>query len=390
MMSSFLAGMQQQQMQMQQDMTNATTANNEAVAYHNQGDYDAAIACYEQALRYSPYNATIRENLAKTRHAKNLRDGEEAMKNWDDEKAARCFRDALAFEEDAEIRKKLAVVEERLKFNEGLRQRDDRLKEAKGRVDRMVGDLANKMDTVRDSVGNGSDGLDFMGKEEPPKVSPALADASLVVMDPGYSEVIDLSAFRPPERGLHVSDVPEPRLYDVPEWDPASAKTKAEIILDALKPGRTWDTSVADLDMYLRTKNPYNTKVREAVSYLEGMRDEAALMETAPKKGLFDAENSDSYALLPALAQRADGKTPPGTMNTLAESTERLKILNEWKSERTAIVVEALAKGGDFPKAITYLDGKIKNDPCNYAAADARAYLEGLNAYYEFGGQKKK
>jgi multimeric flavodoxin WrbA/tetratricopeptide (TPR) repeat protein len=360
--TSFISNMQAQ---MQQNAQNSVAMNNQAVVYHNQGDYDSAISYYEEALRLNPYDRTIADNLAKARAARADKLAKEAIANFDKAAAAKYLREYLSYQDDPEARAKLAEIEKDLDFDRQLRERDDRLKEAKTRVDQAVSDLAGKLGvTPAVNAGQDASGLEFIG---------GTSTVDLSGINPGKPMVINPAAMKEAEKGVHYRQIPEPKGV-VPEWDPYSVSTKADIILDAVKEGNgSWNNSAAYLEKYLQKYNAHNMQVREALSYVEGVRDGQIECEGVPKKGLFDAEESDSAALLEAVAGDKMGKPQP-----------RPDIFG-WKSDRQKLILEAAKKtDNNWAATVKYLDNKIKKDPEDYTALQARSYLEGLRAYEEF------
>jgi hypothetical protein len=199
------------------------------------------------------------------------------------------------------------------------------------------------------------------------------------------------------QKGLEMRDVPSPTAAVAPEFDPLSVNTPGEIILIALQKGKLkdkWgpsdlDISINYLDNYLFTKNPYNVSVKQAVSFLEGMRVRAAI-EEPKKKDLFAAGPDDARALMEVIAGRnmtlqwpgEKNPDPPGFENPLP-----------WRNQRKQAIEEALAAGkNDYAKSINYLEEKLKKDKdeVDDNSRNALQYLEGYYSYQQFISEQKK
>ena len=133
------------------------------------------------------------------------------------------------------------------------------------------------------------------------------------------------------EKGLKINEPPVAPRPLPPESDPYSVNTTAEIVLDALDPknlnGETgWDKSIAYLERYLLSKNPNNVKVKEAISYLEGLRVRSSEVERSAGKKVRRRKRGFSISLSPGLRFRKIRIPGPGGPGRLTG------VLSGWSS----------------------------------------------------------
>jgi hypothetical protein len=191
--------------------------------------------------------------------------------------------------------------------------------------------------------------------------------------------------------------VPSPNAPVAPEHDPLSINTPGQIVLIALEKGKVkdkWgpsdlDISINYLDNYLLTKNPYNVSVKQAVSFLEGMRVRAAI-EEPKKKDLFAPGPDDARALMEVISGRNMTLQWPGEKNPAPSGFENPL---PWRNQRKQSIEEALTAGkNDYAKSINYLEEKLKKDKdgVDYNNRNALQYLEGYYSYQQFIREQKK
>jgi tetratricopeptide (TPR) repeat protein len=391
MVQGAVNNMVNQWQQMQQQMAaQATQANETGNQYFADGDYETAMKYYEQALRSNPWDPVIRSNLkgARAQRARQLYDlGQQRFyDNNDLEGALQYYNQAMILDPNDEYRHSIETLQESLKINREYKRREDEFASAKSRVGDKLGEMAQKLNVQ--SAPEPESSLDFIREKEsafskPSRSTPAdLASAGSQTLNPGQLR------YDAKQKGLVVRDVPLPEVK--PEWDPLSIRTPGQIVLEALDAGKgpdkkgpsDLDTSILYLDRYLKTENPNNVKVREAVSYLEGMRARAGMVQK--KQGLFDAGEHDADALMEPLSGK---KAPvwPGPKNPQPGAAGPNPT--DWRFQRDEAVKEALKQNkGDRKAAIAFLENKVKKDDAGAdgSLSNALQYLQAYDSYQEF------
>ena len=210
------------------------------------GDLDCALQKYTEALKLDPENKTIRLNLQIDGARRQNKIGLDFYKQGNWEMAVKYFREARTLHNQKVYEDNLRLAEKNLKIAQEEALRKKREEGARLKTDQSFEPLFSKGDTASTPV-------------------------DLTFLDPGKS-VAPKGISPPAQKGLKIKEVPEPG-GPAPEWDPAGAKTRAEIIFEAFRLGeRNWNRSIQHLQNYLDTKNPHNIKVKEAISYLEGLQ----------------------------------------------------------------------------------------------------------------------
>jgi len=136
----------------------AIKANDIALEFSNNGDYESAIRYYKQALEHWPDSEVILENLRRDQNSKRL----------DEERARRGEQERR--EEEAR--------------NEEFRLKDIKTKEAKQNVTNMLNDMASEFDVSVPSAAPGSSGLVIMGLSASGKTGESSASSGLSLMKP--------------------------------------------------------------------------------------------------------------------------------------------------------------------------------------------------------------
>jgi hypothetical protein len=288
--------------------------------------------------------------------------------------------------------------------------------------------------------GKKSGGLDFMTSDTS-VVDLRSSEAGQILVDTGKIDRIVK------ESGLKINDVPPPAAVD-PYF---GTKTKTDIILDALGKGRIYgkdkpsdlDVSIKYINDYLLTRDPENEYAQEALSYLEGMRENATrspglinlhlwFMKTFPgepvedyvpgltpqellylpkdytlgltpmAKGLLylpedypgltpqakELLPEDYVPGLPPLAKGLlylpEDYVPPLTPHELRGKSPLAPedVLEEWRQETDSALHYALKEGkGDVNQAIGFLEKKINEDAAFRMDSPARSALNYLYGY---------
>ena len=195
-----------------------------------------------------------------------------------------------------------------------------------------------------------------------------------VVLDPGGAQ----AGLNQTVKGVKFKEVPNPAEV-VPQWDPYSAKSRAEIIEEALDNGRqNLGRSTQFLQDYLYKENPNNVKVKEALSYLEGVRAGSAEDELKKQRPLFDPNMQDHYQIIPPEKNASTGIWP-GPKNP--DPGARLPNPLDWRVERANQFLEALEEGhGSWDRSFEHLQSKVKADPNDFVSLQALAYLQGFHS----------
>ncbi len=403
----------------------AIEVNGQGNKYFEQGNYDAAIAEYQRALKLNPRDKQIAKNLKKAQMFRENELGLKYYRQGDYDKAIPYFEKALRFQQHERVRQNLldaksarenqlgleydkqdnldaaiAQYEKALKINPDDKAAANNLKSAREDRDynkRQVyyKETSQKIDAMMDDL---LGALNQNSKTSAPPVSATNAGLpsgrmASAPMGPEAVPIDDVSAAvdpskiqqRPhPEKGLKIKDVPPPQEV-IPKNDPYYATSRADIILDAVQHGnKNWNKSVEYLENYLATQNPDNPKVREALGYVEGMRDFAMIVGDAEALGE-DAKTqarNDSRWLLEAVSGKGTRRWPgdenpdPGTVppNPLDPRTQRRDL-----------VIEAVTAGkGDGQASLDYLEKRIQANPDDVPAREAHAYLNGFYGRLNF------
>jgi tetratricopeptide (TPR) repeat protein len=414
---------------------------NAGVSYQKNGDWDNAIACHEKAVALDPGNAVFRDNLnyARSRKANIL--GLAAYNNQKWEVAVRYFQEAMNCRPNDVDKENLRQAQEYLEKERAEAIHNKQLAEAGTKINSILDNLFTDFEGASSGGKVKSDsGLNFMTASGQ-KTGDAQKSGGLELMGPNeplYSKggndsaMVDLSGEKflvepdkidgiVKESGLKIKDVPLPAAAD-----PYFNKPRTNIILDALEKGRIYgknkpsdlDVSVKYVNDYLLTRDPRNAHAREALSYLEGMR-ECASLDTptleeiidhdikGPKKspgqqwkGEPNPEAEPQGLKLPENVPIADYVPNVGDSEQLLEAVSQKKvsqtpneILKQWREERTSAVYYALREGkGDVNQAIEFLENKINKDPAFLSDSPARSalnYLHGYQGYKDYEENSK-
>ncbi len=346
------------ELERQRKRRKATELNKTGIEYWNKQNWQKAAEYFRKALQFNPTNKTIQDNLHKA--------------------------------------EEIVAREKWLKFEKEEKKR--RLDEAKEKMGRIVDNLNLDFDgssgssTLTFSSSSQSSAasapLEFIDPNEPlfskgnkysAPVNLDFADLNKpVLLEPAKSKKSTAQ-----QKGLRIKEVPKPS-GPKPKWDPYSAATRTEIILDALQHGKgDWDKNIEYLENYLRVENPHNVKVKQALSYIEGLRAGAIGAEDiqTQKKDLFAPTADDSKWLLEAITGQRT-YIWPGSKNPASGAVGANPL--DWKVQRTQLVLEALQKGkGDWQESIRYLEEKAQEESAEaYTAAQALQYVVGFHAYY--------
>lgn len=326
-------------------------------------DFECAVQKYTEALKLDPENKTIRLNLKVDGARRQNKIGLNYYKQGNWEMAVKYFREARDLDYQKVYEKNLRLAEENLKVVQEEQLQKKREEETRLKASQSFELLFSKGDTPSTPV-------------------------DLTFLDPNKPAATKVISF-PPEKGLKINEVPKPT-GPVPDWDPYSVKTRAEIIFEAFRlEDRNWNRSIQHLQNYLDTNNPHNVKVKGAISYLEGLRLYEIRHFPKPqrdKKRLFDPPNSeDSQRLLGTLDF---GLAWSGPKNPLPE--DRLANPLDWREERRKTAALALKTGkGDWKKAIRYLEKRLAEDEMDIEARNAFHFLQGYYGYHQFAKDQK-
>ncbi|MDD5005385.1 MAG: tetratricopeptide repeat protein [Candidatus Omnitrophica bacterium] len=365
----------------------STAANEMGVACFNQRDYDCAISNYEEALRQDSGNEVARMNLrlAKARKANKLAVEYYNQGNW--KMAVQYFKEALSFEDHEQYRKNLAEAQRYLDEE----QQEEKLAQAKKNINNMLDEVVSE---VSDKKTSGAiSGLDFMPGNDPlySQGDKTSAPVDLSFMDMSKTELKDAPVA---EKGVKFKEVPVPK----PPLGRYVNKEVEEIIMNALDVGRlgdkyaaaNLDVSIRDLERYLKDENPHDVNVKQAISYLEGMRARAA-MEKSMEEELFAAGDHDADALLEVVAGK---KIPEKKVSVFPKNPEPGPPgmnPDDWRSLRTEALLTAFEKGNkDWQKSMDYLEKQIEAEPPNYSCRNALQFLQAYYAYDQFVAEQNK
>lgn len=194
---------------------------------------------------------------------------------------------------------------------------------------------------------------------------------------------LDPSVFQRPKQRLRIRAVPPPQRSAKEVWLRYVKGTPADLVLDALDAGRgDLDRSVAFLERQM-AQHGAHYKAEAALSYLEGLRVSyiAAHDEWQRKGG--GKGNATTTIEHKALMDGVAGATrrhwrAPTNPNPGGIHPNPI----DWRVQRTERMLDALQRRpGDLMQAFDDLDAE-KKDP--RTAANARLYLQGVFAYWDF------
>jgi tetratricopeptide (TPR) repeat protein len=368
----------------------AFNLNETANTYYADKDYVTAIQYYEKAVSLNPSDAVIRNNLKNARAARARQLYELAYQEQSEERQLKYYQEAIRLDPLPEYVQSLKVLQDSLAWKRKYKQEKDEFASARANAGNVLDGIASRLGERTNPVytpGSSSE-LEFITEKEP-VVSKGSKDSAPPVLG-GKETPQDLKKGQP-QKGLVTKDVPLPEV--IPEWDPLSAKTPGQIVLRALEEGKidankkgpsNLDVSINYLENYLKTENPNNVKVREAVSYLEGMRERAKVYEPEKKPNPFEASQEDSQYLLEAIAGK---KIPqwPGEKNPNPKPFGRNPL--DWRKQRNETLLRALKENqGDWDRTASYLEKKIAADPSGVDgnSRNAMQYLDAYRNYEEF------
>ena len=410
--------------------------DNDCLQYRQSGDFDKSFSCYEKAISLNPTDPVIKNNLqlAKMDKANTLALKYFKEQNW--KMAIKYLKEALSYGSDENIKDSLAKAEGTAKLEKQEKAEDAHridLAGAKERINKVVGDLAGGFDGSANTEGS-SNPLEFIGGNQPPFSEGDKNSAPVVLSEkePGKEAevLVDPSKIDGivKESGLNIKEVPLPKAAD-----PYFSKPKTDIILDALERGRingknqpsNLDISVKYVKDYLLTRDPENAHAREALSYLEGMRESAALHPenlsskewldeqiTLSAHGISQPKSAGNWPEKNPEA-KPQGLTLPKNVpiddyipksegsQQLTEAASHIKpsqapneVLKQWREQRTSAVYYALREGkGDVNQAIDFLTNKINKNPEFSSDSPARSalnYLHGYQGYKDYEEKLKK
>lgn len=319
----------------------------------------------------------------------------EHSRNGRHEEAISYYKQALQYNNSSVIRKNLRWEEGQLAF---AKQKVDR-----GKLNDMMNDLQARwgeggsnqpppdmnFEGMQQSQGAT---MEFVAPGEPlfSKGSKTSSPVDLSSSSSNQPVILGARGKQPgpnqTEKGVKFKDVPNP-VEVVPQWDPYSAKSRTEIVAEALdKGGRDLGRSTQFLQDYLYNHNRHNVKVKEALSYLEGLRAGSAEEELKKERGLFDPNKQDHYQLIPPQENASTGVWP-GPKNP--DPGARLPNPLDWRVQRANQFLEALEEGhGSWDRSFEHLQNKVKADPHDYVSQQALAYLQGFHSKLTPGEKK--
>jgi tetratricopeptide (TPR) repeat protein len=310
------------------------------------------------------------------------------QKNY--QKAVECFKKALALYNHKNIENNLKRAQEYL----AEERHKQSLAEAEEKVNQMLDSLAEDLDADQPTTASADD-LDFkeVGESRYSKGTESSAPVDLRFKDPDKPQEVDPAKQKTAQKGLKTKPVPSP----VPVnrgWDDFPKMTEAEMILDALEYGKDnrkegesdWETSIKYLENYLLVKRPSDswqeTKVKWALSYIEGMRAGSIMEAKQPgKEGLFNPNeklNASLFGDSPRWVAKADKSD--------ADLEKAEQDLMKWKDKRTEKILEVLKKEDTWEGRTAYLKercGSVISKEDYLAYKSAHAYIEGYYAYYQ-------
>lgn len=373
----------------------AFNTNETANQYYADGDFVTAIQYYERAASLNPNDAVIRNNLKNARAARARQIYELAYREDDEQARLKYYEEAVRLDPLPEYTQSLNVLRESLERKRMWQKEKDEFTSARAKAGNVLDGIVSKLgEQSKPMHAPGSTAeLEFITEKEPVISKGSITSAPVEL--PEKAVPLDLKAGQP-EKGLVTKDVPIPEV--IPQWDPLSAKTPGEIVLRALEKGKidgkmgpsNLDASINYLENYLKTGNPNNIKVKQAVSYLEGMRERAKLDEPDKKPNPFEPSPDDSRYLLEAITGK---KIPewPGEKNPQAKPFGRNPL--DWRKQRNQALLEALKTNqGDWDKTALYLEKKIAADAIGVddASRNALQYLQAYSSYEDFSLKQSK
>jgi len=309
-------------------------------------------------------------------------------------------------EADEERRRKLKEAEEEAKRREEARRKqfEHDKQEALKMLKSGAGQLGLKSGADGDLGLKSVSGSDLKLKGIAP-AKPALKEP-LFSKGTKSSAPVDLKSIdpsRPPtvspkkvkgevdsQKGLRTNYVPKPALASLEDY-PYDKKERTDIILDALEVGRgSYTESVRHLENYLKSVEPNNVKVQEALSFIQGMAEGDFLRrKMGEKTGLFDPSPDDSSALPEGIAGTSRRQWPGPTVNP--ELDQPLSNPLDWESVRGSFIAETVkllpsdtekATRKDFQKCIDALSKRSQEDPENDGVRQALLFFEGVISNY--------
>jgi len=360
-------------------------------------NYAEAVRLFEEALDAS-YDPVTELMLLRSRRELAFRTGKAAYDKGDYVRAFRFLRDALRLARVEYDRKPTDSAATRIKNLEdwvaeaeplASRKADDArwesaIQDSRGRVAAVLDDLSDRISASADFAAPATpveDGgaLTFMapGAAPEPESAPhaAPADAGRAQTTPGSAAVPVISTPLP-QKGIKFKPVPPPTPKAISDaWVRMNAQTPPDMILEALKHGKG-DLAASVLYMRKRiTLNLEDREAREALSYLEALRDAEKTYQTTQLKG-------DSRHLLNAIQTDTELK--------LEEESGVDTGMGAWRAARNFAVRRALdAAGGDVDAALRSLTrsgGGLEADTRDAAVR----YLQGLNAYRDWNATKEE
>jgi len=383
-----------QELELQRKRAASTEQNNLGVACAEGGDYDNAIRHYEEAIKLNPENEAARDNrrIAKAKKANHIGIQYFNDENW--EMSVRYFKEAVGFSDHEIYRENLRYAKALLDKQMSQEMRTDKIEDAKEKINAMLDELASDLGTPPPAVDAGgsmhnarnsdAEGMEFMAPDPAePTFSKGTEYSAPVVLDSVDSQEpallrLEAAGQNQVQKGLTFMEVPEPGIAQesrktIREMSKGEMKT-TEIVLEAMEYGAgDWEKSIMYLEKYLEERGRDNSKVIDALSYLEGMRSSESAAGKQGNAKLFDPDGYDHQRLL-------------GDDLWQSPKEENVIIAPDWKQKRTQKVLEAFeVNSDDWVKSVEYCRHKATaatdiQDFVSYSTA--ASYIKGLSVHH--------
>lgn len=340
-LGAFMQGFMNEMLRQPSSKQQAYALNEQGNTAYKRNNYSNAIRLYEAALRLSPYDSVIRNNL---KNARRYLEKEREKAKW-----------------NREYEKEKMVIQRR---HENVK-------------DRMLGKLTNFSDSLKTEKGSGA-GMEMMSFDDPiltPEQEPSLQEEKVRVSK-RLGEVEDKILKAPPGKSAWdggyggTLDSPEvagvskpvtgtpPAQTGVPRYEKAAPVTQTDVAMLGAKVSKEEKAKNAEaavsLAGMLAKKEDYDGALRYLKEAKRNNPDQPGLGETiAYVKGM-KAANS------PELAAR----------------------LKKSPSPKAEIILDALTVGdGNWQASISYLEGMKQKAPADPHVAQALNYTRGMYDY---------
>jgi tetratricopeptide (TPR) repeat protein len=362
----------------QNTLRQATSYNNQGVAYAEQGDIDAALRCYELAAKLNRDDPVIQNNLRKARGRKADNTGHEyvSLQKWD--LAIKSFQEAIDFDDQEEYRSDLEDALKWKKQDEPRLKQIQELDKSKDKVSSKLGELSSELrivkapaDTELDFVGAAVD-LRQPGQQKLPVIDPKKVSGN-------WSG----QKFEALKTGISSEIYPECKDKSL------DCAARTELILDAVQEGNgNWGKSVIFLEREAQKRGGATPMYQQAISYMEGFQyyeewSQEAMKKVKPPTSQNPIDGAESLVDDFWKESKSGWPGPKRQVSAFLGGQPAMVNPDNWKLKRAELIIKTLDENkNNLNAAIRQLEKKVKDNPKDNVAINTLNFFRGWQGYF--------